>query len=138
MEYQFTTQLEDLIRKHYTEDRKWRYSLEKADFNSLQDLIDRREDCKREDTLIERAEMDTSIRERALAADRKLKRLKMAKFSKELFDEIVEEMMREKKTIMEMLAELDCTETQVYAAQTRLARKQQAKNIGKNVNQKTA
>jgi hypothetical protein len=33
-----------------------------------------------------------------------------------LFDEIIEEMMREKKTILEMLAELDADEEQVYAA----------------------
>jgi len=32
-------------------------------------------------------------------------------------------MMRDKKTIMEMLAELDCDEEQVYASQTRLAKK---------------
>ena len=34
----------------------------------------------------------------------------MAKYSIELFDEIIEEMMREKKTIMEMMAELDVDE----------------------------
>lgn len=34
----------------------------------------------------------------------------MAKYSQDLFDEIIEEMMRDKKTIMEMLAELDCDE----------------------------
>jgi hypothetical protein len=43
-------------------------------------------------------------------AERKLKRLKMAKYSMDLFDEIISEMMRDKKTIMEMLAELDCDE----------------------------
>jgi len=32
----------------------------------------------------------------------------MAKYSNELFDEIIAEMMREKKTLMEMMAELDC------------------------------
>lgn len=31
--------------------------------------------------------------------------------------------MRDKKTIMEMLAELDCDEEQVYAAQTRIAKR---------------
>jgi len=31
----------------------------------------------------------------------------MAKYSIDLFDEIIEEMMRDKKTIMEMMAELD-------------------------------
>lgn len=46
----------------------------------------------------------------AKEAEKRLKRLKMAKYSADLFDEIIEEMMREKKTIMEMLAELDCEE----------------------------
>lgn len=53
----------------------------------------------------------------------------MAKYSTDLFDEIVSEMMREKKTIMEMMAELDVEENDVYAAQTRLAKSKQAKLI---------
>lgn len=55
----------------------------------------------------------------------------MAKYSQDLFDEIIEEMMREKKTIMEMMAELDCDEENIYAAQTRIAKRQQAKNVEK-------
>jgi len=34
----------------------------------------------------------------------------MAKYSQDLFDEIIGEMMREKKTILEMMAELDADE----------------------------
>ena len=40
----------------------------------------------------------------------------MAKYSIELFDEIVEEMMREKKTIMEMMVDLDVDENAVFEA----------------------
>lgn len=40
----------------------------------------------------------------------------MAKYSVELFDEIVEEMMREKKTIMEMMVDLDVDENAVFEA----------------------
>ena len=36
-----------------------------------------------------------------------MKRLRMAKYSIELFDEIVLEMMKSKRTIMEIMAELD-------------------------------
>jgi len=54
--------------------------------------------------------------EMAKQAERRLKRLRMAKYSTDLFDEIVSEMMREKKTIMEMMAELDVEENDVYAA----------------------
>jgi hypothetical protein len=67
--------------------------------------------------------------EMAKQAERRLKRLRMAKYSTDLFDEIVSEMMREKKTIMEMMAELDVEENDVYAAQTRLAKSKQAKLI---------
>lgn len=59
---------------------------------------------------MKRADIDNSILELARDAERKLKRLKMAKYSMDLFDEIIQEMMRDKKTIMEMLAELDCDE----------------------------
>lgn len=40
-------------------------------------------------------------------------------------------MMREKKTMMEMMAELDCDEESIYSAQTRIAKRQQAKNVDK-------
>ena len=53
----------------------------------------------------------------------------MAKYSNELFDEIIEEMMREKKTILEMMAELDAGETEIYASQTRIAKIHQKKVI---------
>ena len=77
---------------------------------SLHDLIDKREESKIEDHVIKRAEIDMKILQVAKEAEKRLKRLKMAKYSADLFDEIIEEMMREKKTIMEMLAELDCEE----------------------------
>lgn len=127
-----TAQLEELVKKHYTEDRKWRYSLENSDWRSLQEVIDRREDCKKENTFITKADTDTEIVEQARLAEKKMKRLKMAKYSADLFDEIIEEMMRDKKTLMEMLAELDCDEEEIYASQTRIAKKQQSKNIEKN------
>lgn len=38
-------------------------------------------------------------------------------------------MMREKKTIMEMMAELDCDDSNIYSSQTRIAKKQQTANI---------
>ena len=37
----------------------------------------------------------------------------MAKYSDELFDEIVMEMMKEKKTLMEMMAEMDVDEEKI-------------------------
>ena len=102
-----TSKIDELVKKHFTKDRQWRYSLEKREMRSLQELIDRREESKIEDHLIKRAEVDAKILEQAREAEKRLKRLKMAKYSVELFDEIIEEMMRDKKTIMEMMAELD-------------------------------
>jgi hypothetical protein len=63
-----------------------------------------------------KAEVDERLIVQAREAEKKLKRLKMAKYSHELFDEIIAEMMREKKTLMEMMAELDCDDTAIYAS----------------------
>jgi len=40
----------------------------------------------------------------------------MAKYSQELFDEIVIEMMKEKRTMMEMMAELDVEDEKIFEA----------------------
>jgi len=69
--------------------------------------------------------VDQKILDQAMAAERRLKRLRMAKFSTDLFDEIVEEMMKEKRTPMEMMAELDVDEQALLDAQDRIARKRQ-------------
>ena len=45
-----------------------------------------------------------------------MKCLKMPKYWHEFLDEIIEEMMREKKTILSMMAELDCFEADLYAS----------------------
>jgi hypothetical protein len=50
----------------------------------------------------------------------------MAKLDKNLFDEIVEEMMKEKKTQGEMMAELDCDEQDIVDSYERLAKRRQA------------
>jgi hypothetical protein len=45
----FTEQLNELVKRHYTTDREWRYDLEKRDWRSMDDLVARRDDCKLED-----------------------------------------------------------------------------------------
>lgn len=52
-----------------------------------------------------------------------MKRLRMAKYSQDLFDEIVQEMIRDKKSFMEMMAELDVDEQAIIDAQDRLAKR---------------
>lgn len=46
-----------------------------------------------------------------------MKRLRMAKYSTDLFDEIVTEMMKEKRTLMEMMAELDVDDEKILESQ---------------------
>jgi hypothetical protein len=43
-----------------------------------------------------------------------MKRLRIAKYSEELFDEIVDEMLKEKRSLMEMMAELDVDENDIF------------------------
>ena len=95
----------------------------------IEELIARRDDCRPEDNIVTKSEVDEQTIIKAREAEKKLKRLKMAKYSHDLFDEIIEEMMREKKTILEMMAELDATEADIYASQTRIAKRTQTKII---------
>ncbi len=61
--------------------------------------------------------------EQAKAVEKRLKRLRMAKLSKDLFDEIVDEMLKEKRSLMEMMAELDVDDQAIYDAQERIAKR---------------
>lgn len=119
------------MKSHYNEnvDRKWRYDAENHRWRTLQELIDRREETGLEDQKNRKADVDESLITQAREAERRLKRLKMAKYSTELFDEIIAEMMRENRVMMEMMAELDCDEDAIYASQTRIAKKQQTANM---------
>ena len=80
-------------------------------------MIDRREESQQNDFEISRGGEDQTIIQRALEAEKKMKRLRMAKYSLELFDEIVIEMMREKRGMMEMMAELDVDDEKIIDAQ---------------------
>jgi hypothetical protein len=66
--------------------------------------------------VIKKADVDKRVMEKAKEAERRLKRLRMAKYSLELFDEICGEMIKDKRTIMEMMAELDVDEQAIYDA----------------------
>jgi hypothetical protein len=100
--------LKKLSDKHYTKDRQWRYSLEDGGrMRTWDELIARREEPKVSDYIIKKPEVDQKVLEQAKEVEKRLKRLRMAKLSKDLFDEIVEEMIKEKRSLMEMMAELD-------------------------------
>ena len=67
--------------------------------------------------------------EQAKAVEKRLKRLRMAKLSKDLFDEIVDEMLKEKRSLMEMMAELDVDDQAIYDAQERIAKRNTNKPV---------
>jgi hypothetical protein len=64
--------------------------------------------------------VDQTLITRAIDAEKKMKRLRMAKYSTELFDEIITEMMKEKRTLMEMMAELDVDDEKIVESQQRI------------------
>jgi len=123
-----TPLIEEFEAKHYSQNFKWKYNTETLEKYTLKTLISRSEATEYGNETQTKPDTDESVLEVAREAERKLKRLKMAKYSTELFDEIVKEMMNEKKTIMEMMAELDVEDDAIFKAQTRLAKFIQAKN----------
>lgn len=62
-----------------------------------------------------------------------MKRLRMAKYSLELFDEIIIEMMREKRSMLEMMAELDVDDEKIIDAQSRIATKRLNAGLSMNL-----
>ena len=116
--------LKKLADKHYTTDRKWRYSLEEGGrMRTWDELVARREETNLSDFVIKKQEIDQKVLDQAKAVEKRLKRLRMAKLSKDIFDEIVEEMLKEKRTIMEMMAELDVDDQAIFDAQERIAKR---------------
>ncbi len=87
------------------------------------ELVARRDEPQLSDYLIKKAEIDQNVLEQAKAVEKRLKRLRMAKLSKDLFDEIVDEMLKEKRSLMEMMAELDVDDQAIYDAQERIAKR---------------
>lgn len=106
-----------LKEKHYNADREWRYNFDSGEMRSLQELIDRRETAKIDDMVSGKGAVDQTLITRAIEAEKKMKRLRMAKYSTELFDEIVMEMMKDKRTLMEMMAELDVDDEKIVESQ---------------------
>jgi len=66
---------------------------------------------------------------KAVDAENKMKRMRMAKYSTELFDDIVLEMMQLKRTTMEMMAELECEDEQIQEAQTRITQRRMKEGL---------
>lgn len=109
-----TPNIEAFKEKHYNANREWRYNFDAGEIRPYQDLLDRRENSKQDEMSVLKGSVDQTLVARAVEAEKKMKRLRMAKYSKELFDEIVLEMMKSKRTIMEMMAELDVDDEKIY------------------------
>ena len=122
-----------LKEKHYNVNREWRYNYDTAEWRSYKEIKSKRENCKQEDQILARGSVDQTLISRAIEAERKMKRLRMAKYSPELFDEIVTEMMREKRTMMEMMAELDVEDEKIVESQQRIANKRLKMGIHANI-----
>ena len=112
----FDDHLKRLLEKHYTTNRQWKYNAETRQMRPIEEIIAGRESLKFEDTAQLKEDIDEQTIIQAREAEKKLKRMKMAKYSHDLFDEIIEEFMKEKKTILEMMAELDATEAEIYTS----------------------
>ena len=120
----FFKKLDDNIKtlkdKHYSANREWRYDAAEGRMRTLDELVGRREEAKIDDQQQSKGGVDQTMVQRAVDAEKKMKRLRMAKYSVELFDEIVTEMMKEKRTLMEMMAELDVDDEKILEAQQRI------------------
>lgn len=77
--------------------------------------------------------VDQTLISRALDAEKKMKRLRMAKYSQELFDEIVIEMMKDKRSMMEMMAELDVDDDKIIEAQQRITTRRLKAGLSINI-----
>jgi hypothetical protein len=111
----FTQHIESL-KKFYKEDFEWRYDLENRRFRTYKELVTRRDDPVWETYNIRKLEVDQAAEARKKEEERKQQRFLMAKYSKELMIEIVQEMMDQSKTVLEMMVELDCTEQSILEA----------------------
>lgn len=79
-----------------------------------------------------KAEISELIKAQREKSEQKIKRFRMAKYSTELFDEIILEMMIAKRTLMEMMAELDCDDDKIIDAQARIANRRLKAGLSMN------
>jgi hypothetical protein len=55
----FTAKIDELVKRHYTEDRRWRYNLENGgSWYTLEEMQNKREDSDLSKFVITRAEVD--------------------------------------------------------------------------------
>lgn len=127
--------------KHYTKDFQWRYNCEERRMRTHKELVARREEPQPEDFIVVQLKDERSEREkkRIEAAQQ----LKNAVYNEELFIKVVQKMMDEGKTLIEMMVYLDVTEQQLQDAFSKISQQKQVmelerlKSEKKDVKEKT-
>jgi hypothetical protein len=120
-----TADIEAFVKKHYNKNRAWRYNLEEARMRTYQELVANRDNCNEADFTIQLKPADNAFIEAEKKAQQKMQRMKLAKYDKDLLEQVLKEMMKEGRTLMEMMAELDITdEKMIIDAQERLSKKE--------------
>lgn len=81
----FFEKLDDNIKhlkeKHYNVNRQWRYDFDNGRFYTLDELIAKRENSKQDDLMFTKGGIDQHLLNQAIQAEKKMKRLRMAKYS---------------------------------------------------------
>jgi len=123
---QMDSKIEEYKKKHYNVDREWRYDFHGDNgigrMRTMDEIIAKKDESKIDDMVSVRGVEDQSLMQKAAIIEKKFKRIRMAKFSVELFDEIVQEMMRDRRSMMEMMAELDVEDDQILESQQRITK----------------
>lgn len=104
-------------KTHYHEDRQWRYSCEEMRRYDIRELIAKREDAV-ESNYLNRClatvgREEKSIKGGSSTSMERAKRLQMAKHSEDIFDELVSELLKKKKNLTQICAELECDEMDI-------------------------
>ena len=119
--------IQDFENKFSTRDFKWRYSIKDKRIRPHKELVARREDAKWESFTMSLTTDERSERERQRID--KEQQLKNAVHNEELFIQVVQKMMNEGKTTIEMMVYLDVREEDIINAQSIISKNEQIKKL---------
>lgn len=119
--------IQDFESKFSTRDFKWRYSVKDKRIRTHKELVARREDAKREDFRVTLTTDERSEAERQKID--KEQQLKNAVYNEDLFIQVVQRMMNEGKSTIEMMVYLDVKEEDIINAQSIISKNEQIKKL---------
>lgn len=108
------------MRKFIKTDFRWRYNFTERRFRTYEELVARRDDCAYGDWSFRKVKIDKAAEARKEVEARNLRRLQLSKYNPDLYTEIIEEMMKDGRTMLEMMIELDTDEQSIIDAQERI------------------